>query len=89
VERIQRVCDQLLDADIPNQSPVRSPSPTKKHGYMNKWTERQIKVLKRIEQIETKLELFDQRQIIDVIIQSSPRDSKIVIDQSQTSFGAL
>ena len=58
-DRIEKVCDEILNADIPNQSPVRFPSPTKKHKYMNKWSERQVQVLKRIDQIEAKLNMFD------------------------------
>lgn len=37
---IQNVCDEILDPDVPGQSPLRFPSPSKKHKYTNKWTEK-------------------------------------------------
>ena len=73
VEKLEKVCDQILETELPEHSPGRGDtnSPKHKHRYMNSWTERQMKLLRRLDQIEAALNAFDQAQILDTMLQMS------------------
>ena len=61
IDKIERVCDEIMETDIPIQGSVGDLSPRKRHKYVNQWTASQRRVLGRIQEIESVLTEFDEK----------------------------